>query len=159
MGLQPSGETTGIGSGANGPTGDASDNLTVDFGFTPAFSLGNRVFADTNNNGIKDSGEAGISNVVMKLFAADGSGSPTGSVVTASATTDMNGYYRFDGLVTGRYVVVVDVAHSPALTHLASSTGNSTDVTIRRGGNPGGRSAADWRSDDRFRCGREWGVR
>ena len=34
IGLQPTGEaTSGTGAGANGPSGDANDNLVVDFGF------------------------------------------------------------------------------------------------------------------------------
>ena len=130
-GLQPTGEiaTDDAGEGANGPTGDLNDNLTVDFGFTPTYSLGNLVFADANNNGVKDGTDSGISGVRMALFAANGAGNPTGSAL-ANTTTDANGYYRFDGLVTGTYVVVIDPAASPVLAHLTSSTGASTDTTL-----------------------------
>ena len=133
-GLQPLGEATSTGAGANGPNGDASDNLTLDFGFAPFCSIGNRVFADANNNGILDVGESGISGVAMKLYAADVSGNPTGSAL-GTTTTDASGYYRFDGLVSGTYVVVVDVANSVVnevnvLSGLMSSTGASTDATV-----------------------------
>lgn len=36
-GLQPVAEATGVGAGAHGPTGDAHDNLTLDFGFADGF--------------------------------------------------------------------------------------------------------------------------
>jgi protocatechuate 3,4-dioxygenase beta subunit len=148
LSLQPTGEATGSGAGANGPNGDASDNLVVDFGFTPTFSLGNRVFADngagggTANNGLQDGTEPGIAGVVVKLYAADGSGNPTGSVL-GTQTTDANGWYRFDGLTAGTYVVVVDVVTSGgALTGLVSSTGASTDFTLAGDRRDHGKDAA-----------------
>ncbi len=124
-GFQPVGEATAAGAGANGPNGDASDNLTMDFAFAPLLSIGNRVFADANNNGILDGVESGISGVKVKLFVADGSGNPTGSAL-ASTNTDSSGYYRFDSLQSGTYVVVVDVASSP-LTGNRSCGGARTD--------------------------------
>ena len=90
---------------------------TADYLDAPTYSIGNRVFYDngagggTANNGIQDGAEPGIANVVLKLYAADGSGNPTGSVL-ATTNTDANGYYRFDGLPAGTYVVVVDVMGS-----------------------------------------------
>ena len=98
------------------------------------FSIGNRVFYDNGagggiaNNGIQDGTEPGIANIAMKLFAADGSGNPTGSVL-ATTITDANGYYRFDGLLAGTYVVVVDVVGSGTnLDGMNSSTGWSTNT-------------------------------
>ncbi|MEI6175856.1 MAG: SdrD B-like domain-containing protein [Verrucomicrobiota bacterium] len=127
VGLQPVGEATGAGAGANGPNGDASDNLVMDFGFAPLTSIGNRVFADVNNNGIRDVGEVGIAGVSLQLFAADGTGQPTG-VTLDTTSTDASGYYRFDGRPVGTYVVVVDLLNSSALSGFGSSTGASTNV-------------------------------
>ncbi len=131
-GLQPTGEATGAGAGGNGPNGDASDTLVVDFGFTPTYSIGNRVFRDRNNDGqlgsdVMDTG--GIAGVVMVLFAADESGAPTGTAL-ATTTTDAMGYYRLDGLVAGSYVVVVDVAGSANLAGHVSSTGWRTETGL-----------------------------
>jgi protocatechuate 3,4-dioxygenase beta subunit len=129
-GLQPTGESTAAGAGANGPNGDASDNLVIDFGFTPLLSIGNRVFADVNNNGIMDNAEAGIDGVHLALFEADAvTGNPSGSA-KATAITDASGYYRFDGLAVGNYVVVVDQTISSAITGYRSSTGLSTNTTL-----------------------------
>jgi hypothetical protein len=99
-------------------------------------SLGNRVFRDdgagggTANNGTQDGSEPGIAGVVVKLYAADGSGNPIGSPL-GTEISDPNGYYRFDNLVAGTYVPVVNVTGSGAvLAGLTSSTGNSTDTTL-----------------------------
>ena len=128
-GLQPVGESTGTGAGANGPNGDASDNLVMDFGFNPLYSIGNRVFADVNNNGIMDGAEVGIAGVSLKLFAADGTGQPIGGTLDTTSTDD-SGYYRFDGRPVGTYVVVVDLLNSSALSGYGSSTGASTNVRL-----------------------------
>ena len=128
-GLQPTGESISTGAGANGPGGDASDNLVLDFGFTPLYSLGNRVFIDTDADGFRDAGETGIGGVVVKLFAADLSGNPTGTAL-ATTTTDTGGYYRFDGLPAGTYVAVVDKPGSSVLAGYGSSPGASTDMTL-----------------------------
>ena len=135
VGLQPLEEATGEGQGANGPSGDAGDNLTLDIGFAPLYSIGNRVFLDngagggTRNNGIQDGSEPGVAGVVVKLFAANGSGNPMGTAL-GTTNTDDYGYYRFDGLPAGLYVVVVDQAHSANLTGYVSSTGASSDMTV-----------------------------
>jgi len=110
-GLQPTGETD-LGGGTpnpprgNGFYGDASDNLVVDFGFaqtTDFLSIGHRVFND-NGAGWRHGQQrypgrhrTGIAGVVVKLFADDGSGNPTGTALDTQ-TTDASGYYRFDGL-------------------------------------------------------------
>jgi uncharacterized repeat protein (TIGR01451 family) len=128
-GLQPVDGSTGPGLGANGPSGDANDNLVIDFGFYPLYSLGNRVFDDANNNGVLDGEETGVEGAALVLFAADGSGSPIGGVVS-STSTDAGGYYRFDDLPAGIYVVVVDLANSEKLAGYVSSAGATTDTTL-----------------------------
>jgi uncharacterized repeat protein (TIGR01451 family) len=108
---------------------------TANYLDTPTFSIGNRVFLDngagvgTANNGVQDGAEPGIAGVLLKLYAANGSGNPTGSVL-AQTNTDANGYYRFDGLFAGTYVVVVDMIGSGAvLNGMVTSTGWSTNLT------------------------------
>jgi len=127
---------------SHGPNGDASDVLTVDFGFyqptSTLYSVGNRVFLDNGvsspagsaNNGIQEANEPGIGGVKVNLYAADGSGDPTGGILN-TATTDANGYYRMDRIPVGSYVVVVDTtpANSPALVGYAVSAVTSTDIT------------------------------
>jgi len=101
----------------NPQTGEAANNYsnrTVDFGFYyPPYSLGNRVWNDngagggTANNGIRDGTEPGISGVTVRLYRdADANGVPDGSAI-AFTTTNANGYYRFDFLQEGIYLVEV----------------------------------------------------
>jgi protocatechuate 3,4-dioxygenase beta subunit len=128
-----------LGESAQNYTGsvpDANTTFTVDFGFTPTYSLGNRVFADngvgggTANNGLQDGTEPGIAGVQVVLFAADGSANPTGAAL-GTQTTDASGWYRFDGLLPGTYVVVVDVAGSgTVLADLMNSSGISTNFNL-----------------------------
>ena len=69
--------------------------------------IGDRVWLDANKNGIQDAGEAGVSGVTARLVDADGN-------VVATATTDANGNYLFDGLTPGQYRVDFDLGTLPA---------------------------------------------
>ena len=110
---------TDVGEGTSGEP-DSNADMTVDFGiYIPAMSLGNRVFLDANDNRQLDAGEAGVESVVVNLFKTDGAGNVVdqdgdgGSFgdpddVIDTDLTDSGGYYIFDGLRPGYYVVVVD---------------------------------------------------
>ncbi|MHA4871270.1 SdrD B-like domain-containing protein [Duganella sp. PWIR1] len=87
---------------------NAGDNNTsIDAGLYKSASVGDRVWLDTNKNGIQDSGEAGLGGVKVKLLDA------AGNQVGASATTDANGNYLFSNLKPGTYTVVFDKASLP----------------------------------------------
>ncbi len=123
-------------------TGDiGQNNHTYDFGFrtaTTAFSIGNRVWFDTNNNGIIDGAEVGISGVSVSVFLdansdgqPDNAASPLGTV-----TTDASGYYRFDGLSAGNYVVRINPSNfnsGGVLRNYANTSGNNTANTDSSG--------------------------
>lgn len=106
-----------LGPGASEPTADVENgpgdpgavddrsNLTVDFGFTPVYSLGNRVFGDLDNSGTLDAGEPGIDNIVVNLYRdSNDDGTPDGGII-ATDTTEDGGYYRFDNLDADTYIV------------------------------------------------------
>ena len=61
-------------------------------------SVGNRVWKDSNNNGIQDADEIGIPNVRVQLFNESG-------FFLEDQFTDNNGYYFFDELNTGNYKI------------------------------------------------------
>ncbi|HMZ08554.1 MAG TPA: sortase, partial [Anaerolineales bacterium] len=91
----------------NNSTGTTS-NPTVDFGFVvTTYSLGNRVWFDTDNNSLIDSGEVGVNGVVVELYAADLAGNPIFPALATDTTTN-GGYYLFDRLLAGDYIVAVD---------------------------------------------------
>jgi hypothetical protein len=139
-GIRSTPVTLGNGSGSEEPLGEAdlgpggqgsADNradMTVDFGFvSTTFALGNIVFVDTNNNGIKDSGETGIgAGVTVNLYAdANGDGVPDGALVRTTST-NADGQYLFSDLPAGRYVV--EITGAP-LAGYTSSTGINGSTT------------------------------
>jgi uncharacterized repeat protein (TIGR01451 family) len=95
-------------------TSIAMSNLTRDFGYRGAGSIGDMVFLDVNNNGIADAGE-GITNVTVSLTGdLDGDGVNE----TVNTRTDANGGYQFGGLRTSAsglaYTVAVTTATLPS---------------------------------------------
>ena len=101
--------------GSNNPTDENSD-LTWDFGFIigDPMSIGNIVWIDDGNNtgiagnGERDGDEVGVDGVIVELYAdSDDNGVPDTVTPIDTVTTDDGGYYLFDGLPPGRYVVVI----------------------------------------------------
>jgi uncharacterized repeat protein (TIGR01451 family) len=115
----------------NFPVAAGSDFLRADFGFdAPAGvtgSIGDTVFFDANGNGVQDGGESGIAGVTLRLLDAGGS-------VVATATTDVNGAYDFNGLPPANYrVEVTDVFGALAGLNLSAGTNPSGVVTLGAG--------------------------
>jgi hypothetical protein len=76
-------------------------NRTVDAGFVQPASICGFVYVDINNDGIKGSGEAGISGVTITLTGTDSAG----NAVTLTTTTSSTGQYCFLALRPGTYTV------------------------------------------------------
>jgi protocatechuate 3,4-dioxygenase beta subunit len=90
--------------GTNGFTGSyrlasGENNATVDAGFYKTASLGDRVWNDTNGNGVQDAGEAGRAGVKVELYDC------STNALMLTTTTDANGNYQFANLVPGTYHV------------------------------------------------------
>ncbi len=81
-------------------TNDENGNMTVDFCFYRPTSLGDRVWYDTNKNGIQDINETGVEGVTVELLS---NCSRRGS--TQITTTDAEGRYKFTDLNAGDYCV------------------------------------------------------
>ncbi len=95
-------------------------DLTIDAGLFCSVSIGDTLWNDLNRNGIQDMlnegmGEPGVNDVTVTLFDCDGTqvGAPT---ITGPAPDDVAepqipggaGWYQFEGLVPGCYVVQFD---------------------------------------------------
>jgi hypothetical protein len=94
-----------------------TDVLTIDFGYQPigAGSIGDFVWKDDDGDGIQDTGETGISDILVTLYEdSDGNGviSPTVDAVVMTATTNISGTYLFSYLPAGDYLVDVDTSDS-----------------------------------------------
>ncbi|MFM8387797.1 MAG: SdrD B-like domain-containing protein, partial [Actinomycetota bacterium] len=134
--------STGNATSANLVTGGANDT-TLDFGFVlPLVSVGNLVWKDTNGDGIKDSGEPGISGVTVTITKADGTPvvDAAGRTVTTTVT-DADGEYLFENLPVGQYIVSVatPATLTPTIagagtTSTDSSTGSATSTVLTTNG-------------------------
>ena len=65
-------------------------------------SIGDRVWLDTNGDGVQDAGEPGVSNVLVTLYNAVGT-------PVRSTYTDVNGNYLFTDVTPGTYSVGVSL--------------------------------------------------
>ncbi|MCO6043879.1 SpaA isopeptide-forming pilin-related protein [Aeoliella sp. ICT_H6.2] len=105
---------------------------TADFTALYRMSLGDQVFADLDNDGEFDTGEAGIEDVVVSLYEdtnTDGVYSDGVDTLLATETTDSNGNYLFEDLLPGEYLLRIaetEFGASEPLAGLISSTGNET---------------------------------
>ena len=72
----------------------------VDFGYQPPGVIGDTIWLDINNNGIRDENEFGIPNITIEVRTTNG-------VLVATTETDFDGYYTFSNLTNGTYNVVV----------------------------------------------------
>jgi hypothetical protein len=92
----------------------------VDFGYRGTGSIGDRLWIDTNGNGVQDSGEIGLNGVTVSLL--NGS-----NVVLFTAITSGNGNYTFTNLAAGNYSVRVEALTLPAgLTQTYDLDGTGT---------------------------------
>ncbi|MBK9106237.1 MAG: HYR domain-containing protein [Saprospiraceae bacterium] len=119
-------------SGSGGTQDDAFDsngNMTVDFGFTPLFSIGNQVWFDNNNNGIIDPAEPFADSVLVILHRYDG----VNYTAVETLYTDANGLYLFDTLFTGEYLVEIAASNFGPGGALQGYTSSSDGVTLNSG--------------------------
>lgn len=110
-----------------GDVGDNNHNLDAGFTSSATYSIGNRVWFDTDNDGQIDASEQGAANVQVRIYNATDT---TFSTALDTQTTDANGYYRFDGRAAGNYVVRVEptnFANAAALGGHKNTTGNNAD--------------------------------
>ena len=106
----------------NDPT---ADTLTVT---AATFSLGNRVWFDTDNSATINGTEPGADGVRVELYAADASGQPTGAALNTTTTAN-GGYYRFDNLPPGDYVVLIPASQFTGSGGLAGYWSSGTTLT------------------------------
>jgi len=111
---------------------DNSSDLTIDFGFVALGSIGDRVWNDTNGNGIQDSGEPGLTGWTATISGAN---LPTG--YTTTQTTGTNGIYTFSDLPAGTYTVCITPMTGFAQTYDLDglATANCATRTITAGEN------------------------
>ncbi|MEP7336690.1 MAG: SdrD B-like domain-containing protein, partial [Acidobacteriota bacterium] len=105
---------------------DRNGNLTVDFGFYPPLNLGNLVWKDYNNNGLKDASEPGVDGVTVELIRDANSNNLPDDAVIATTTTSNGGLYNFAGLTVGSYFVRVAASNFNPASMLAGCLSSTT---------------------------------
>ncbi len=116
----------------SGATGSICHEITVTFILTSTGSIGDRVWYDTDRDGIQDASENGISGVTVKLRNAS-------NTVIATTTTNTSGNYLFSGLAAGTYsvefpVTVYGYILSPA--YVGSDRNVDSDPSVSTGVTP-----------------------
>ncbi|MBN8456578.1 MAG: carboxypeptidase regulatory-like domain-containing protein, partial [Verrucomicrobia bacterium] len=103
----------------NSPTTDHKATVTlsgasrtdVDFGYRNDATIGDLVWNDRDNDGVRDAGEPGIQGVIVYLDTDADSVFDQG--VERFAITDLNGYYLIENLPSGTYSVRVEFSTLP----------------------------------------------
>ncbi len=113
---------------AAGDTSSGNDFLDTNNLAALAAMLGNQVWLDTNNNGLLDGGESGVSGVTMQLYR---SGQSVGlEAPYRVTTTGAGGVYQFAYLPAGGYTLYLpasNFAAALAAAPLSSTVTNSGD--------------------------------
>ncbi len=104
------------------------DNNDADAGYYLPACIGDRVWSDTNKNGIQDAGEPGIKDVVVKLFSSFGS-------LISTQTTNQNGEYLFNNLPQGLFSLELTVPQGLKLTVLDQGDDDAKDSDFTLSGN------------------------
>ena len=100
---------------------------------TAGATIGDRVWLDTDGDGIQDVVEPGLSNVTVNIFNTGPDGMIGGGddFLVGTQTTDPNGNYLFERLYPGSYYVDVDGSTLPGgLTTSPGTTDPSGVVTV-----------------------------
>ncbi|UCC88199.1 MAG: hypothetical protein JSV81_02540, partial [Anaerolineales bacterium] len=105
---------------AGGPSFNGDCSITLVEGNN---TIGGTVWQDENGNGLQEGGEGGLPNVTVSVYL-DTDGDGVGDLLVVTATTSITGYYAFEDLPNGDFVVQVDT-NDPDLPPGYSST---TDV-------------------------------
>ena len=135
--IQPNGYldvSQGNGDYTNTPTntikvnvGAGEDDKFNDFTDRIGGSIGDYVWNDTNGNGIQDSDENGVVNIVVSLEDENGNPILDASGVQRTTKTDSSGKYLFEGILPNKYLIVFTI---PTGTTLTSEPQAGSDISV-----------------------------
>ncbi len=103
----------------------SSSSGTAD-GSQAVYSLGDKVWEDTNKDGIQDDNEPGIANVTVTLKDADGN-------IIGTEVTDENGKYLFKDVTEGEYTIDFETpnGYTPTITGQGFLNNDSNGTTAK----------------------------
>jgi hypothetical protein len=122
------------------------DDVGIQGDFTcPTNSIGNLVWDDADNDGVKDAGESGLAGAQVELFdpgadnAIGGTGANLDVKIGSTITTTATGAYSFSDLNPGNYYVRVTPPTSHPLTGGTPDIGDNRENDDNNGVQPSGR--------------------
>ena len=89
------------------PIGGEDEHLVFDFGLDNTGKIGDLIYNDADEDGVRDTGEPGLADVTVNLYDSGG------TTLLDTTVTGPNGGYLFEGLEDGNYVVKVDTTTLP----------------------------------------------
>ncbi|MFY7949221.1 MAG: SdrD B-like domain-containing protein, partial [Gemmatimonas sp.] len=126
---------------------DAQIDSTVDFAVFSGITVGDTVWADSNNNGLRDSGsettDGGLSGITLELLATGADGQiggtgPNADTVVQTGLSDANGLYSLRTFTPGSYYVrFVPPGTHPLISGTTVTLDNGAD-NDNNGSQPGG---------------------
>jgi len=95
---------------------------SIDMGLSPSLVLvGNRVWFDTDRDGIQDNSEQeGIKDVMVKLYSHD-------NKLVAQTKTKASGFYEFKDITAGSYYIIFSIPKNYTVSPQDKGTNESTD--------------------------------
>jgi hypothetical protein len=107
-----------------------------------SLTVGDIVFEDSNDNGLKDAGEPGVAGALVQLFnpGSDNAigGAPADVQVGSNVTTTSSGLYSFTNLPAGNYYIKVTPPTDYAETGGTPATTDNNVDNNNDGAQPGG---------------------
>ena len=102
-------------------------DLSLDSGFFQPVSVGDRLWLDSNRDGIQNNGETGLAGSTVTLDDVSGANPVTTDASGAAITpivTDGSGAYLFENLLPGQYTVKFSTpaGYLPTLVNASGST-------------------------------------
>ena len=89
--------------------------------------MGDKVWYDTNENGVQDNGELGINNITVDLYDCNGQ-------FIMSTTTNSNGIYSFTDLTPGDYKVKFNLPNNHVFTIKDAFSDDNVDSDAKTNG-------------------------
>ena len=104
-----------------------SDTSTMSVTAVQPVNVGNTVYYDKNNNGVKDATDNGIFGATVNLYKDDNNDNVADGAALTTITTTTTGVYNFGNLYPGNYIVGVNI---PSGYAVVTTNGGDPDNNI-----------------------------
>ncbi len=84
--------------------------ITTNFANLNPMSVGDLVWQDRDNDGVKDASETGIQNITVQVYQDDGDGGfDSGDTLVGTSTTNASGIWSVGNLLPGDYIALIPI--------------------------------------------------